>query len=228
MPKAIASFLSPVENQAELQELIQQIAQAQFRLDVAEIIASNAEEVIAQAIQGTVYVSPEFIEIARNILRYVTYALLSENTSVLDSYLAVLNEIFVAQAISADSVTQTIPNLKRAAIANVQKHYSENYANVLPELGAYFDYLISALYVPANDISELMAELNLTASSSGRLQNLLERLSDLLDHSKKFVRLWLTSPHPDFGGKPPIFYLQQDKIEVVENLVEAIETGQIG
>jgi Phycobilisome protein/Protein of unknown function (DUF2384) len=228
MPEAIASFLSPVENQAELQELIQQIAQAQLRLDVAEIIASNAEEVIAQATQGMIQVSPEFIEVARNILRCVTYALLSKNTSVLDSYLADLNGICVGQGLSVNSITQTIPNLKRAAISNVQKHSLDNFISVLVELGAYFDYVIGALYVPSNDISELMAELNLTASSSGRLQNLLERLSDLLDHSKKFVRLWLTSPHPDFGGKSPIFYLQQGKIEVVENLVEAIETGQIG
>jgi hypothetical protein len=79
-----------------------------------------------------------------------------------------------------------------------------------------------------NDIRELIEELDLKIASTERLQNLLERLSDLLDHSNHYVRLWLTSPHPDFGGKTPIFYLQQNKIEVVENLVEAIEIGQIG
>jgi Phycobilisome protein/Protein of unknown function (DUF2384) len=229
MPEAIASFLSPVEHQAELQELIQQIAQAQLRLDVAEIIANNAEQVIDQATQGMIQVSPEFIEVARNILRYVTYALLSENTSALDLYLANLNETCAAQGFSIRSIAKTITLLKHFEIASVEQHHLESISSVLAELSTYFDRANCLLdTLPESCISELMTELNLMPSSTGRLQNLLERLGDLLDHSSQYVRLWLTSPHPDFGGKPPIFYLQQDKIEVVENLVEAIETGQIG
>jgi Phycobilisome protein/Protein of unknown function (DUF2384) len=229
MHETITNFLSPIKNQAEFQEVIQRLlVQERLRPDVAKVIADHAELIVAQATQGMIQVTPDFTEMIHNILSCVTYALLSECASVLDPYLLALNKICVALGLSIQSVTQTIPLLKHAAITSVQKHYPDNCANLLAELSAYFDYVICALDVPANDISELMTELDLTASSTGRLQNLLERLSDLLDHSKQYMRLWLTSPHPDFGGKPPIFYLQRDKIEVVENLIEAIEAGQIG
>lgn len=230
MHETITSFLSPVKNQAEFQEVMQRLlVQERLRPDVAEVIADYAEEIVAQATQETIQATPDFTKVINNILSYVTYALLSEDPSVLDPYLFALNEMCVSLGLSIQSVTQTIPLLKQAAIASVQKHYSDKCVDLLAEISAYFDYAICALSVSlANGISELMTELNLTTSSAGRLQSLLERLSDLLDHSKQYVRLWLTSPHPDFGGKPPIFYLQQDKIEVVENLVEAIETGQIG
>jgi hypothetical protein len=227
MPNAITSFLSPVENQMRVQALIQQESQTRSHHPAVEIIADHVEEILAQATQGQTNETPEFKEITENILRYVTYALFSENPSGLEAYLASLRETCIVQGISIYSISQIIPLMKSAAITCIKQHYSGNASSLL--LAAYFDFVIAALEgVLSNDVCELISELNLTTSPAKRLQNLLERLSDLLDHSKQYVRIWLTSPHPDFGGKSPLFYLQQNKIEVVENLVEAIETGQIG
>lgn len=79
-----------------------------------------------------------------------------------------------------------------------------------------------------DNVLELISELNLSEGVIKRLANILQRLSEELDGSKDYVRIWLTSPHPDFGGKPPIFYFEEGKIEVVESLLEAIEMGQPG
>ena len=82
--------------------------------------------------------------------------------------------------------------------------------------------------IKTDNVLELITELNLTDGVINRLANLIQRLSEELDGSKEYVRIWLTSPHPDFGGKSPMFYLQQGKIEVFEALIEAIEMGQPG
>ncbi len=224
MPSSTMTFLSSVSQSSET--LTQEGNQARLHHDAVEIIASHADEILAQAIKGQTSETPKIKEIAENILRYVTYSLFLEDTSAFDNYLATLRETYIDRRISIYSIKQTIPLIKDAAIQCIKQYHSDNNSALL--LAAYFDFSISALDGCSDDMRELMDELNLTTGSTGRLESLLERLSGLLDRSKQYVRIWLTSPHPDFGGKTPIFYLQQNKIEVVENLVEAIETGQIG
>ena len=235
MSSAVTAFLSPVSSQTDfhVQASSQQGAQARRHFKTVEIIASHVEEIIEQSL--LIKISSEDIlelkEVTENILRYVTYALFLENSSVLANYLTVFTKAYFNRKSFIHSITQVIPLMKSASIECVKKNFSGDCHSLLAEIGTYFDFVASALYLheaPSDQVLELMTELKLRENSNKRVENLLERLSDLLDHSKQYVQLWLTSPHPDFGGKTPIFYLQQNKIEVVENLVEAIETGQIG
>ena len=61
-----------------------------------------------------------------------------------------------------------------------------------------------------------------------RVQALRYALSDEFNGSLNLVQQWLNAPHPDFGGKSPSYYIEQGKIEVVENLVHSIASGQAG
>lgn len=61
-----------------------------------------------------------------------------------------------------------------------------------------------------------------------RLMRLVTRLRSLLEGSIEYTRIWLKSPHPDLGLRTPLSYILDGKIEVVETLVEMIETGQPG
>ncbi|MBO1347843.1 MAG: hypothetical protein EBE86_010800 [Hormoscilla sp. GUM202] len=87
-----------------------------------------------------------------------------------------------------------------------------------PDIDAY------AREVKTDDVGELMAELNIPDDCT----SVIIRLHNLLGRSRKHVRLWLILPHPDFGGNAPLFYLHRGQPEVVDALLEAIETGQIG
>ncbi|MBC6421310.1 MAG: hypothetical protein GDA43_22890 [Hormoscilla sp. SP5CHS1] len=80
--------------------------------------------------------------------------------------------------------------------------------------------------IKTDDVGESQAcpEFNLTDDC----RSVIIRLHNLLGRSRKHVRLWLTLPHPDFGGNAPLFYLHRGQPEVVDALLEAIETGQIG
>ena len=77
-----------------------------------------------------------------------------------------------------------------------------------------------------DDVSELIAQLNLTKGILLRLQNLLLRLSEEFDGSNEYLRIWLSSPHPALGGDTPLLYLSTGKLEVLEEIVEIIEKGQ--
>ncbi|MCL1465019.1 MbcA/ParS/Xre antitoxin family protein [Argonema galeatum] len=58
------------------------------------------------------------------------------------------------------------------------------------------------------------------------IDKLILRLQDLLDGSIEYVQIWLNAPHPDLAGRTPMSYLKEGKIEVVESLIWAMETGQ--
>ncbi len=62
--------------------------------------------------------------------------------------------------------------------------------------------------------------------SLGRLVATLALLRELLDGSMPHVRVWLRAPHPSLGGRTPLSYLIESRLEPVENLVRAISTGQ--
>ena len=59
-----------------------------------------------------------------------------------------------------------------------------------------------------------------------RLVLLVTKLRELLDGDMSLVRVWLKAPHPALGGAKPLEYLEEGRLELVEGLVHAIETGQ--
>ena len=59
-----------------------------------------------------------------------------------------------------------------------------------------------------------------------RLVRLVTKLRELLDGDMGLVRIWLKAPHPAFAGAKPLTVLEEGKLDLVEGLVHAIETGQ--
>lgn len=59
-----------------------------------------------------------------------------------------------------------------------------------------------------------------------RLVKLVMTLRELLDGDMSLVRVWLKAPHPALGNAKPLAYLTAGRLELVEGLVYAIETGQ--
>lgn len=59
-----------------------------------------------------------------------------------------------------------------------------------------------------------------------RLVKLLTSLRELLDGDMNLVRVWLKAPHPALGDAKPLDYLAEGKLDLVEGLVHAIESGQ--
>jgi len=69
--------------------------------------------------------------------------------------------------------------------------------------------------------------------TSPRLQQSLTQLMatvtllrELLDGSMPLVRVWLRAPHPSLGGRTPLSYVLERRLEPVENLVRAIASGE--
>jgi uncharacterized protein (DUF2384 family) len=71
----------------------------------------------------------------------------------------------------------------------------------------------------------------LKTPTSQRLQPKLRQLEQLfirtrdLTGSELNARIWLKAGHPDFAGKAPIEYLQEENFEPVEDLVLSLEMG---
>ena len=61
-----------------------------------------------------------------------------------------------------------------------------------------------------------------------RLVKLVTTLRELLDGDVSLVRVWLKAPHPALGNAKPLDYLTEGRLDLVEGLVHAIETGQPG
>ena len=59
-----------------------------------------------------------------------------------------------------------------------------------------------------------------------RLVKLITTLRELLDGDMSLVRVWLKAPHPALGNAKPLDYLAEGRLDLVESLVYAIETGQ--
>jgi hypothetical protein len=59
-----------------------------------------------------------------------------------------------------------------------------------------------------------------------RLISLVQRLRENLDGSMEYVRIWLKAPHPALDGSRPLDYIKEGRIDLIENMVYAFETGQ--
>jgi len=114
-------------------------------------------------------------------------------------------------------------------------------AHVVPELhdpaigrldaGRIADYLGIALSAFAKLSGMSVAGLHKSPASASLQACLIPIvrsitvLSELLG-SKEKVRVWMNSPHPDLGGRPPIAVILEGKARAVSEMLEAALAGQ--
>jgi phycoerythrin beta chain len=163
----------------ELAKLKAFIAAGNRRLDAVNAIASNASCMVSDAIAGMICENESLIQASGNcypnrrmaaclrdgeiILRYVTYALLAGDASVLeDRCLNGLKETYVALGVPLSSAARAVEIMKAQAAAHIKDEPSEalagaklrkmgtpvvedRCASLVAEASSYFDLVISAL-----------------------------------------------------------------------------------
>jgi phycoerythrin beta chain len=164
---------------ADLDALKAFIASGNRRLDAVNAIASNASCMVSDAIAGMICENTGLIQAGGNcypnrrmaaclrdgeiILRYVTYALLAGDASVLDDRcLNGLKETYSALGVPATSTARAVGIMKAQAAAHIKDEPSEaragaklrkmgspvvddRCASLVAEASSYFDRVISAL-----------------------------------------------------------------------------------
>ncbi|MFM6127178.1 MAG: C-phycoerythrin subunit beta [Sphaerospermopsis kisseleviana] len=164
---------------ADLAALREFIAQGNRRLDAVNAIASNASCMVSDAVAGMICENTGLIQAGGNcypnrrmaaclrdaeiILRYVTYALLAGDASVLeDRCLNGLKETYGALGVPLQSTARAVGIMKAQAAAHIQDTPSEAFAgaklrimgstvvedrcaSLVAEASSYFDRVIGAL-----------------------------------------------------------------------------------
>nr|QCI04053.1 gerythrin subunit b [Antithamnionella ternifolia] len=127
---------------SDLQALKAFVADGNKRLDAVNSIVSNASCIVSDAVSGMICENPGLIAPGGNcytnrrmaaclrdgeiILRYVSYALLSGDASVLeDRCLNGLKETYIALGVPANSAVRSVNIMKAAAVAFVNNTASE-------------------------------------------------------------------------------------------------------
>lgn len=155
------------------------IANGNRRLDAVNAIASNASCIVSDSIAGMICENQGLIQAGGNcypnrrmaaclrdaeiILRYVTYALLAGDASVLDDRcLNGLKETYAALGVPTTSTVRAVQIMKACAAAHIKDEPSEKFAgaklrkmgspvvedrcaSLVAEASSYFDRVISAL-----------------------------------------------------------------------------------
>ena len=163
----------------DLNALKAYIANGNRRLDAVNAIASNASCMVSDAVAGMICENQGLIQAGGNcypnrrmaaclrdaeiILRYVTYALLAGDASVLDDRcLNGLKETYAALGVPTTSTVRAVQIMKAQAAAHIQDNPSEaragaklrkmcspvvedRCASLVAEASSYFDRIISAL-----------------------------------------------------------------------------------
>ena len=164
---------------SDLSALKQYIAEGNRRLDAVNAIASNASCMVSDAIAGMICENQGLIQAGGNcypnrrmaaclrdgeiVLRYVTYALLAGDASVLDDRcLNGLKETYAALGVPTTSTVRAVQIMKAQAAAHIKDEPSEaragsrlrkmgspvvgdRCASLVAEASSYFDRVISAL-----------------------------------------------------------------------------------
>ena len=164
---------------ADLSALKQFITEGNRRLDAVNAIASNASCMVSDAVAGMICENQGLIQAGGNcypnrrmaaclrdgeiILRYVTYALLAGDASVLDDRcLNGLKETYAALGVPTTSAVRAVQIMKAQAAAHIKDTPSESFAgaklrkmnpiivedrcaSLVAEAGSYFDRVIAAL-----------------------------------------------------------------------------------
>jgi phycoerythrin beta chain len=164
---------------ADLGALKAYIASGNRRLDAVNAIASNASCMVSDAVAGMICENQGLIQAGGNcypnrrmaaclrdaeiVLRYVTYALLAGDASVLDDRcLNGLKETYAALGVPTTSTVRAVQIMKAQATAHIQDNPTEanagaklrkmgsivvedRCATLVAEASSYFDRIISAL-----------------------------------------------------------------------------------
>ena len=164
---------------SDLSALKTYIAEGNRRLDAVNAIASNASCMVSDAIAGMICENGGLIQAGGNcypnrrmaaclrdgeiVLRYVTYALLAGDASVLDDRcLNGLKETYAALGVPTTSTVRAVQIMKAQAAAHIKDEPSEKRAgaklrkmgspvvgdrceSLVAEASSYFDRVISAL-----------------------------------------------------------------------------------
>ena len=163
----------------EIAKLKEFIAKGNRRLDAVNSVASNASCIVSDAVAGMICENTGLIQAGGNcypnrrmaaclrdgeiILRYVTYALLAGDASVLeDRCLNGLKETYAALGVPATSTARAVGIMKASATAHIAgtnteaqagAKYNKNNnivtqdrcASLVAEAGSYFDRVVAAV-----------------------------------------------------------------------------------
>ena len=153
------------------------VASGNKRLDSVNAIASNASCAVSDAVSGMICENSGLIQAGGNcyptrrmaaclrdgeiILRYVTYALLAGDASVLDDRcLNGLKETYIALGVPSGSAVRAVQIMKAIAVAHITNTNTEAYggnrfrkmdviagdcSSLASEAASYFDRVASAL-----------------------------------------------------------------------------------
>ena len=153
------------------------ISEGNKRLDAVNVIASNASCIVTDSVAGIVCESPGLtapgggvytnrkmaacLRDSEIILRYITYAVLTGDASVLnDRCLTGLKETYAALGVPVTNTSRAIAIMKACAVAHVSGTNSEAQAgaaynkfdvtdgdcsSLASEVGSYFDAAIEAI-----------------------------------------------------------------------------------
>ncbi|NEP02696.1 MAG: bleomycin hydrolase [Symploca sp. SIO2E9] len=155
---------------AELAGLQSFIAEGNKRLDAVNAISSNASCIVSDAVAGMICENTGLIQAGGNcyptrrmaaclrdgeiILRYITYAILSGDASVLDDRcLNGLKETYIALGVPTGSAGRAVGIMKAAAVAFVTNTASQrkfeltsgDCASLAAETAGYFDRVTAAI-----------------------------------------------------------------------------------
>ncbi|WP_088239799.1 phycocyanin subunit beta [Calothrix rhizosoleniae] len=157
---------------ADLAALRSFISDGNKRLDAVNFIASNASCIVSDAVSGivcenesitapggSIYTNRKMAACLRDgdiILRYITYALLAGDASILnDRCLNGLKETYAALGVPTTTVTRAVNIMKAAAVAFVTNTASKRKMNVTEQPGScdslatevagYFDTVAAAI-----------------------------------------------------------------------------------
>ena len=154
----------------ELDALKKFIADGNKRLDAVNCVASNASCIVSDSVAGMICENTGLIQAGGNcyptrrmaaclrdgeiILRYVTYALLAGDASVLDDRcLNGLKETYAALGVPTTSAVRAVQIMKACAVAHINNTASKrkmetpqgDCSALAAECASYFDRVISAL-----------------------------------------------------------------------------------
>ena len=155
---------------ADLQALKKFISEGNKRLDAVNSIVSNASCIVSDAVSGMICENPSLISPSGNcytnrrmaaclrdgeiILRYVSYALLSGDSSVLeDRCLNGLKETYSSLGVPANSNARAVSIMKACAVAFVNNTASQSKHStpqgdcsaLASEVAGYFDKVSAAI-----------------------------------------------------------------------------------
>jgi len=161
----------------DIAALRQYVAEGNKRLDAVNAITSNASCIVSDAVTGMICENTGLIQAGGNcypnrrmaaclrdgeiVLRYISYALLAGDSSVLDDRcLNGLKETYTALGVPATSTVRAVQIMKASSLAHIDQKNTEamggsrfvkmgavdgDCSSLISEAAGYFDSVINAL-----------------------------------------------------------------------------------